>query len=126
MRVVFLCEENACRSQLAEALAKRMFTDVGTEFASAGTHPAPEVDHRVLKVLQEEGINWQGRPKSLDQIGKPDIVVTMGCDVVCPYIPGVKTIEWDLPNPRGKPIEKYRQLKRIIKDRLLELREFNF
>ena len=123
MKIAFVCKENACRSQIAEALAGKIWGQSGVEFVSAGTHPASTIAPLALEVLQEEGIPWQGKPKSFDQIGQPDGLVTMGCDVVCPYIPGVRTVEWDISDPRGKAIEEYRQVAQMIRKQLLELRQ---
>lgn len=92
MKIAFICKENACRSQMAEALAKKMFIKHDMGFVSAGTHPANEVDQRALDVLREENIIWSGKPKNISEIGQVDIVVIMGCEVVCPTIPGAKTI----------------------------------
>jgi len=123
MKIAFVCKENTCRSQIAEALARKIWGQVGMEFFSAGIHPARTIDPLALEVLQEEGIHWQGSPKSLDQIGQLDVLVTMGCDVVCPYIPGARTVEWDILDPRGKAIEEYRQVTQMIREKLLELRQ---
>lgn len=110
MKIVFACVENSCRSQMAEALAEKMFPNRDIEFASAGSHPAKKIDPVVLKILKEEGIEWAGQPKSFGDMGKPDIVVTMGCDVDCPFNPGARTISWDLMDPKGKSMEAYRSV----------------
>jgi len=65
MRVAFVCVENSCRSQMAEALAKKMFPDRTVEFVSAGTHPAKRVDEGAVVVLKEYGINCDGYPKNI-------------------------------------------------------------
>jgi protein-tyrosine-phosphatase/ribosomal protein S27AE len=119
-RIAFVCVENACRSQIAEALAEKLCDRPDLEFVSGGTHPADEVDRRALEVLQEEGIEWRGKPKAIPG-GPIDIVVTMGCDVVCPFIPGAKKIDWDIPDPKGKDIEEYRKVLKIIKEKVTEL-----
>ncbi len=123
MKIAFVCKENACRSQIAEALAGKMWSRSDVEFVSAGTHPAKSVAPLALEVLQEEGISWQGRPKSFDRIGQSDVLVTMGCDVVCPHIPGVRTVEWNILDPRGKEIEAFRRVMQVIREHLLELVE---
>lgn len=117
-----MCIENSCRSQIAEALAKKLCNNPNTEFVSFGTHPASGVDRKALEVLQrEENIIWQGKPKVLTGKESIDIVVSMGCDVACPVVPGVKRIEWDIPDPRGKDIEDYRKMLNIIRERITEL-----
>jgi arsenate reductase len=103
---------------MAEALAKKIVRDNDVEFMSAGSHPTKHIDPGVLKILKEEGIEWTGKPKSFRDIGRPDIVVTMGCDVECPFIPGARTISWDLKDPKGKSMEAYRFVRSGI-DRLL-------
>ena len=110
MKVAFVCKENACRSQIAETLAGRMWSQSDVEFVSADTHPAKSVAPLAIEVLREEGIDWQGKPRSFDRIGQPDRLVTMGCDVVSPHIPGVRTVEWDIPDPKGKAIGEHRQV----------------
>jgi len=123
VRIAFICVENSCRSQIAEALAKKLCDKPNIEFISMGTHPANEVDPKALKVLQEEGIRWQGKPKIISNKEKIDIMVTMGCDVACPIIPGAKIIAWDIPDPKGKDIQDYRRTLGIIKEKIIELIE---
>lgn len=120
-KVAFLCESNSYRSQIAEALAKKLNQDDNLEFVSAGTHPEERVDSKMLEVLKEEDIIWQGKPKSISSIGQPDIVVTMGCEVVCPTIPGAKIMEWDIPDPKSKSISEYRNILHLIKEKIIEL-----
>jgi arsenate reductase len=121
MKIAFVCVENSCRSQMAEALAKKMFSKPDIKFVSAGTHPAEKVDSGAIKILKERQIEWTGKPKSLTEIGIPDIIVTMGCDVVCPAIPGVKIIDWDIPDPKGKGMDVYLKAVDIIKSNLIKL-----
>ncbi len=120
-RIVFLGVENACRSVMAEALAKKLSAAPNLGFLSAGTHPAPEVDRKALAVLREEEIIWNGRPKSISKIGPVDIVVAVGPDVEPPALPEAQVIAWDVPGPREKKIEEYRQTLRMIKEKVSEL-----
>ena len=106
---------------MAEALAKKMFPDRTIEFISAGTHPAKEVDADTIEILKEENIEWKGHPKSFAEIDRPDIIVTMGCDVTCPAIPGVRTIAWDIADPKGKGVMAYRNVMRVIEANLFSL-----
>lgn len=119
MKIAFVCTENKCRSQMAEALAGAMFPE--HTFVSAGTHPADHVDEGAVKVLEKEGILWKGKPKTLDQINQPDLLITMGCDVVCPQIPGVRTIEWDIADPGGKEMDVYCQTVELLKEKIRQL-----
>ncbi|MFO7890495.1 MAG: low molecular weight phosphatase family protein [bacterium] len=121
MKIVFACVENSCRSQIAEALAKKMFADSDFEFFSAGTHPAKKVDEGTISILKQTGIQWKGFPKTFADIDKPDVVVTMGCDVKCPYIPKAKMISWDIPDPKGKNQEEYEKTTLLIKRKLIDL-----
>jgi arsenate reductase len=123
MKIAFVCVENSCRSQIAEALAKKMFSKPDIEFVSAGTHPAKKIDFGAIKILKKRQIEWTGKPKSFTEIGIPDILVTMGCDVVCPTIPSVKIINWDIPDPKGKGTDAYLKAVDIIKSNLSQLME---
>ena len=120
-KIAFLCVENSCRSQVAEALAKKLCNRPNLEFVSAGTHPASEVDPKALEVLRKENITWTGKPTNLSEIGQVDVAVTMGCEVVCPAIPGTKIVNWDIPDPKGKGIEEYHKTLNIIKEKVVEL-----
>lgn len=119
--VAFLCVGNASRSQMAEALAKKLCPGPKLRFISAGTQPAGEVAPETLEVLKEEGITWQGKPKLLPDKEPVDVVVTMGCGVECPAISGAKIIAWDIPDPKGKDIKEYRRVLSMIKHKILEL-----
>jgi len=121
MKIAFACVENSCRSQIAEALAINMFSDKSIEFVSAGTNPAQKVDNGAIKILKKYQIKWTGKPKSFKEIGKVDILVTMGCDVVCPIFPGVKLITWDISDPKGKGSDEYIKVLDIIKCNLMQL-----
>ncbi|MGM0484024.1 MAG: low molecular weight phosphatase family protein [Candidatus Krumholzibacteriota bacterium] len=119
--MTFACIENSCRSQIAEALANRLFADRGLEFSSAGTGPADEVDPGAVEMLKGIGIDWKGTTKTFDDIPAPDVVVTMGCDVQCPYIPGARMFQWEIPDPRGKDLSEYLKVKDLIAEKLERL-----
>jgi len=116
-KVLFVCVENACRSQMAEALFNSM---AGGGAESAGTNPAEEVDRNAIKVMKEIGIDISGKkPRVLmpDMNKKFDFIVTMGCINGCPVTPREKTIEWNIEDPKGKSIEEYREVRdRIMKN----------
>jgi arsenate reductase len=115
-RVLFVCVENAGRSQIAEAFAKRL----GISAMSAGTLPATTVNKVVVDVMKEKGIDLSAnRPKVLtsQMVNEADLVVTMGCSVedVCPA-PMIarmrkKLVDWNLEDPKGKPIERVRRIR---------------
>lgn len=121
-RVAFVCTHNACRSQMAEAIARQIAGDV-LDPCSAGTDPAPEVDPGALRALSElYGIDGTGlRPKTLDVLGEADIVVTMGCGVRCPVFPCAHREDWGLEDPAGRGPEEFRETARVIEARVRDL-----
>ncbi|MDP4095156.1 MAG: arsenate reductase ArsC [Bacillota bacterium] len=121
-KIAFVCTGNSCRSQMAEGLAKYYGNDV-LDVYSAGTHPVNEVNPEAIEVLKEIGIDISGnKPKLLDDIPyEIDILITMGCGVVCPFIPNKYEADWGLPDPAGQPIEEFRRVRDIIKDKVLKL-----
>jgi arsenate reductase len=119
-RVLFVCIQNAGRSQIAQALYEHR----GGEARSAGSKPADEVHPVVVDVLEELGIDVSSRvPKALDRgdVEWADVVVTMGCGDACPVISGKQYIEWNLPDPAGLCLEDARELRDTIARRLDEL-----
>jgi len=121
IRITFACVENSCRSQIAEALANEMFAGEDLEFSSAGSQPADEADPGAIAMLRDNGIDWKGVPKSFGDIPAPDVMVTMGCDVQCPFIPGARMIEWEIPDPKGKERAEYIRIKELIEGKLRKL-----
>jgi arsenate reductase len=122
-RVLFVCLHNAGRSQMSEALFERA-ANGRHQARSAGTSPADRVHPAVIEVMREVGIDLADRmPEKLTQETAEwaDIVVTMGCGDACPYIPGKEYIDWDLPDPRGMPIEDVRRLRDDIAGRVEKL-----
>ena len=122
-RVLFVCLHNAGRSQMSEAL----FSDaVGErhEAESAGTRPAERVHPEVVEVMREKGIDLGGRrPQQLDDSAteRADVVVTKGCGDECPYTPSKRYIDWDLEDPKDKPVEEVRAVRDDIERRVAEL-----
>ncbi|KKL98693.1 hypothetical protein LCGC14_1821840, partial [marine sediment metagenome] len=123
-KILFACRENACRSQMASAFAQYVAGDKIETF-SGGTHPTKSIDPVMAKAMAEKGIDMAFRkPKSLDSAIfniQPDIVITMGCDVECPFIPEVKRDDWDLTDPAGKPIAVMRNVCDQIEKRVVKL-----
>jgi arsenate reductase (thioredoxin) len=121
--VLFVCLHNAGRSQMALALFERAAG--GRHRAdSAGTTPAERLHPEVIEVMNEVGIDVSARrPQRLthDLAERADVVVTMGCGDECPYIPGKRYLDWDLPDPRGRPREELRQIRDEIADRVTAL-----
>jgi arsenate reductase len=128
-RVLFVCLHNAGRSQMSEALFARA-AGGWHEAESAGTTPAERVHPQVVEVMGEKGIDLEGRkPQRLgrEAAERADVVVTMGCGDACPYIPGKRYIDWDLDDPKDKPVEEVRAVRDDIERRVADLvRELDF
>ena len=108
--VLFVCLHNAGRSQMSQALFERASGGRHTA-ASAGTTPAGRVHPEVVDAMRELGIDLAGRRPQLltrELAEQADVVVTMGCGDQCPYIPGKRYIDWDLPDPAGRPLDEVR------------------
>ena len=121
--VLFVCVQNAGRSQMAEALFARA-ADAEHAARSAGSRPAARVHEPAVAALAEVGIDVADRvPRALarDDVEWADVVVTMGCGDECPYVPGKTYRDWDLPDPAGKGVEETRVLRDEIDRRALAL-----
>lgn len=120
--VAFVCVHNSCRSQMAEGLARRLGSHV-LEVYSAGTENYPEVKPLAVKVMEEKGIDMSKHlPKLLTDIPEEvDYLITMGCNVVCPYIPHQHMEDWGLEDPSGGPIEDYRKTRDLIEEKVKKL-----
>ncbi len=119
-RVLFVCRHNAGRSQMSQALFERGAAERHTAL-SAGTTPAEQVHPEVVAAMRELGIDLSGRRPALltrELAEQADIVVTMGCGDECPYIPGKRYIEWDLPDPRGRSLDEVRAIREDIARRV--------
>ncbi len=121
--VLFVCLHNAGRSQMSNALFDRA---AGAEHAalSAGTHPGERVHPEVVEVMDEIGIDVSGEvPSELtpEQAEWADVVVTMGCGDACPYIPGKRYLDWELEDPKGRPIAEVRAIREEIQSRVESL-----
>jgi len=118
-RVLFVCLHSAGRSQMSKALFERA-AGGRHEAESAGTEPAERVHPEVVEVMHEIGIDLSGRtPRKLTQEDGEwaDVVVTMGCGDACPYIPGKRYVDWDLPDPKSLPLGEVRALRDDIAQR---------
>ncbi len=119
-RVLFVCLHNAGRSQISEALFTRA-AGSRHEARSAGTTPADRVHPEVVEVMAELGIDLSDRtPRELSRADAEwaDVVVTMGCGDECPYIPGKRYLDWDLPDPKGRPLDEVRETREEIARRV--------
>jgi len=120
-KVLFACRENACRSQMAGAFAQYNAGD-RLDVMNAGSEPADEVNPDMVAVMHEKGIDMGFRvPRSIHEAishEKPDYIVTMGCKEECPSVPGARIVDWDLPDPAGKPLEFMRDVRDEIEKRV--------
>ena len=121
-RVLFACVGNSCRSQMAEAFCRELGRDV--ECASAGSKPAAAVQPDTIAAMQEVGIDISdARPKGFKDLPdlKYDYLVTMGCEVDCPFLPGVKVVQWEIPDPYDKGLDEYRHVRELIRSEVANL-----
>ena len=122
-RVLFVCVQNAGRSQMAEALFAGAAGE-RHEARSAGTRPAERVHPEVVDVMRERGVDLANRlPRRLKDGDAEwaDVVVTMGCGDECPYLPGGRYLDWELPDPAGRPVEEVRRIRDEIARRVSDL-----
>ena len=123
LRILFVCIENARRSQMAEAFAEA-HGHGNVKAYSGGSQPSAAIDSLVIKVMKEKGINLFGRkPKGLNDLppGEMDYLVTMGCEETCPAVPTKKIIEWDIPDPKGKSLNFLRDVRDRIEEKVKTL-----
>lgn len=121
-KVGFICVHNSCRSQMAEGLAKKLGSDIIDAY-SAGTENYLEVKPMAVQVMEEAGIDMSDHhPKLLSDIpSELDILITMGCNVVCPYVPNKHKEDWGLTDPSGGTIEGFRETRDLIETKVMEL-----
>jgi arsenate reductase len=119
--VVFACVHNAGRSQMAAAWFNHLADPQVARAISAGTSPGDRVHPEVLDVMKEAGIDLSGaRPQKLTEefARGADRLVTMGCGDECPYVPGLAVEDWPLEDPKGKPVERVREIRDEIRARV--------
>ena len=124
--VLFACVHNAGRSQMAAAWFNRLADSSRARAVSAGTNPGPQVHPEVVAAMREVGIDLAGAtPAGLtpELAGQAQVLVTMGCGDECPYVPGAQRDDWPLEDPKGKSIEKVREIRDEIRDRVRALVE---
>ena len=122
---LFVCLHNAGRSQMSQALFERAAGGRHTAL-SAGTTPGDRVHPEVVEVMREVDIDLSDRmPRALTRelAEEADVVVTMGCGDECPYIPGKRYLDWDLEDPKGRPVDEVRATRDDIDRRVRELVE---
>lgn len=122
-KVAFICVHNSCRSQMAEALG-RLYEGEVFESYSAGTQLRPTINQDAVRIINElYNINMNGTQKSklLGDIPEVDIVIKMGCNVVCPILPGKHIEDWGLEDPTGKSDEEFIKTAKIIEEKIKNL-----
>lgn len=122
-KIAFLCVHNSCRSQIAEALGKHFLGDK-YDFYSAGSETKPQINGdavRLMKVIYGIDMEQTQYSKTIDKIPAPDVVISMGCDVGCPYIGRAFDDNWNLPDPTGKSDDAFKTVIAEIEKRILEL-----
>lgn len=124
-KVAFICVHNSCRSQIAEALGKHLVADT-FECYSAGTETKPQINQDAVRLMKDlYGIDMEQTQysKLLDEIPEVDIVVTMGCNVQCPYLACSHREDWGLDDPTGKSDDEFLKIIREIEKKLMDLKE---
>ena len=124
-KVAFVCVHNSCRSQMAEAIAKILAADV-FEAYSAGTETKPEINSDAVSIIKElyaVDMTATQHVKLLEALPRIDILVTMGCNVTCPYLPCQHREDWGLEDPSGKDKEAFLKTAALIKEKVLDLKK---
>ena len=123
-KVAFICVHNSCRSQMAEALGKKLAADTFESY-SAGTETKPQINQdavRLMKQVHNIDMELTQRSKLLTDIPAVDIVITMGCNVQCPFLPCSHREDWGLEDPTGKPDEVFLEIISLIEEKVLDLK----
>jgi arsenate reductase len=123
--VAFICVHNSCRSQMAEALAKHLAADT-FEAYSAGTETKPQINQDAVRIIKQRynlDMEKEQFSKLIADIPQPDIVITMGCNVECPYLPCKYREDWGLDDPTGKSDEEFIKTAKTIEENILGLKK---
>lgn len=124
IKVAFVCVHNSCRSQMAEAISKLIASD-SFEAYSAGTETKPQINQDAVAVIKElygVDMNETQTSKLISDIPPVDVVVTMGCNVNCPFLPCKHREDWGLEDPTGKEKEEFVKTAKIIEEKVLDLK----
>ena len=124
--VLFACIHNAGRSQMAAAWFNALANKNEAQAISAGTEPVTRVHPEVVEAMREVGIELEGlKPQKLtDELAvRAAMLITMGCGEACPHIPGLRRLDWPLEDPKGKPVERVREIRDEVKGHVLKLLE---
>lgn len=124
MNIAFVCIQNSCRSQIAEAFGKQYFK-APVMCYSAGTNPANQINPMAVKIMKKRyniDMTSDQYPKTLSELPKIDILVTMGCGVQCPYVACQRKIDWNIEDPAGKDQQTFTEIIEQIKSNVLNLK----
>ena len=124
IKVGFICVHNSCRSQIAEALGKKVALDVFESY-SAGTEIKSEINQDAVRLIKEKyGIDMEKtqRSKLLSELPELDVVITMGCNVKCPYLPCKYREDWGLDDPSGKTDKEFLGIINLIEKNIIKLK----
>lgn len=125
IKVAFVCVHNSCRSQMAEAISKKFASDI-FEAYSAGTETKPRINQDAVAVIQDlYGVDMNSTQKSklLSDIPSVDVVITMGCNVECPYLSSKHREDWGLEDPTGKAREEFVKTAKTIENKVMDLKD---
>ena len=123
-KVAFICVHNSCRSQIAEALGKKLAADVFESY-SAGTETKPQINQdavRLMKAVHGIDMEREQYSKLFSELPVIDVVVTMGCNVQCPMLPCSHREDWGLDDPSGQPDEVFLETIQRIEEKILDLK----
>ena len=123
-KIAFICVHNSCRSQIAEALGKKLASDVFESY-SAGTETKPQINQDAVRLMKQVyGIDMEKTQysKLLSELPPVDVVVTMGCNVQCPFLPCAYREDWGLDDPSGQPDDVFLETIRRIEGKVLQLK----
>ena len=124
-KVAFVCTHNSCRSQIAQALGRRLAAGVFESY-SAGTETKDRINQDAVRLMKARfGVDMEltQRPKLIAQLPRVDVVITMGCGVECPYLPAERREDWGLADPTGQSDEVFLQTIATIEQKILALKE---
>ena len=123
IKVAFICVHNSCRSQIAEALGKYLASDIFDSY-SAGTETKPKINQDAVRLMKEKyqiDMEKTQYSKLLEDISDVDVVITMGCNVSCPYLPCKYREDWGLEDPTGKDDKEFEKVIKQIHKNILQL-----
>jgi arsenate reductase len=124
IKVAFICVHNSCRSQIAEALGKHFAADVFESY-SAGTETKPQINQdavRLMKEIYDIDMEKAQHSKLIADLLEVDVVITMGCNVECPWLPSSHREDWGLDDPTGKSDEEFKKVIETIEQKIKELK----